>query len=280
MEKANYPIAMMCRLLEVSRSAFYAWQAATKPTVRELEDDRLLGMIVDIHRASRGTYGSPRVHAELQRQGVTISLSKVERLMRAASISGVVKRKYKVTTNSKHNDRVADNLLNREFGTESPDSVWCADITFVHTSIGFIYLAVVLDVATRLVVGWSLASHMETSLVEDALRNALGARTPVDGILHHSDRGSQYTSNDYRKLLDKHGITCSMSRKGDCWDNAVMESFFGTYKQECAHRTQWKTLGQARKETASYIEAFYNRQRLHSALGYRTPAEADEDDAA
>ena len=144
------------------------------------------------------------------------SLSKVERPMRAAGISGVVKRKFKVTTNSKHNDRVADNLLNREFGVQSPDSVWCADITFVRTSIGFVYLAVALDVATRLVVGGSMAKHMETSLVEDALMNALGSRTPADGMLHHSDRGSQYTSNDYRDRLDEHGITCSMSRKGNC----------------------------------------------------------------
>ena len=268
---------MMCRLLEVSRSAFYSWRKRIRPSARELQDEVLLEAIIKAHQESRGTYGSPRVYQQLKRDGFDVCESKVERLMRAAGISGVVKKKYKATTNSNHNDRVAANILNREFGTETPDSVWCADITAVHTSAGFMYLAVVLDVATRLVVGWSMASHMETSLVEDALGNALGWRTPEDDLIHHSDRGSQYTSKDYQQILMDYGVTCSMSRKGNCWDNAVMESFFGTYKQECANRERWRGLMQAREGTADFIEAFYNRRRLHSSLGYRTPAEADGD---
>lgn len=261
--------------MEVSTSAFYAWRDKPKPSAREQQDAVLLEEIIEVHEESRGTYGSPRVFKALRHGGTVVSRSKVERLMRAAKIRGVVRRRYKVTTNSKHNDRVAENVLGREFSVETPDSVWCTDITYVHTSIGFLYLAVVLDLATRLVVGWSMATHMEESLVDDALTNALAHRVPEPGMIHHSDRGSVYTSKDYQDTLKGHGMTPSMSRKGDCWDNAVMESFFGTYKQECAHRTRWTSLGEARQETADYIESFYNRKRLHSALGYRTPAEVD-----
>ena len=183
---------------------------------------------------------------------------------------------FKVTTDSKHERPVAPNRLDRRFRQETSDSAWCADITFIPTSGGWIYLAAIIDLGTRLVVGWSLADHMRTSLVESALRNALSWRMPAAEIIHHSDRGSQYASESYQALLATHGIVCSMSRVGDCYDNAVIESFFGTFKQEWAHHHRWLGLEDARISVHDYIEVFYNRQRLHSALGYRTPTEADQ----
>jgi putative transposase len=274
-EKANYPIALMCRVLGVSRSGYYASKARVRPSDRETRDAELLKRIREIHSESRGTYGSPRVHAQLLREGIKVGKDHVARLMRAAGIRGRVLRRYKVTTDSKHDKPVAPNTLNREFAAESPDSVWCADITFIPTAAGWVYLAAILDLATRMVVGWSMAAHMRTELIESALLNALTARAPAAKLVHHSDRGSQYASETYQDLLEEYGIECSMSRKGNCWDNAVMESFFGTYKQEWANHHRWSGLSDSRVATHDYIEVFYNRQRLHSSLGYRTPAEAD-----
>ena len=276
MEKANYPIALMCRVLGVSRSGWYASCARTRPSVREIQDADLIETIREIHTASRETYGSPRVHAQFVRDGVDVGRDRVARLMRAAGLKGRVRRRFKVTTNSKHGRPVAPNALNREFTAESSDSVWCADITYIPTAAGWTYLAAIIDVATRMIVGWSMASHMRTELVESALLNALTARAPASRLVHHSDRGSQYASASYRELLEQHGIECSMSRAGDCYDNALIESFFGTIKQEWVHHHRWPNLIDARAATHDYIEVFYNRQRLHSSLGYRTPAEADE----
>ena len=266
----------MCEALEVSRSGWYASRDRARPTKRENLDAELLGRIREIHAGSRGTYGSPRVHAQLVREGVTVGEDRVARLMQAAGLAGRVRRRFKVTTNSRHDKPIAPNMLNREFTAESSDSVWCADITYIHTAAGFVYLAAIIDLATRMIVGWSMSSHMRTELVESALLNALTSRAPASKLVHHSDRGSQYASTSYRGLLEKHGIECSMSRAGDCYDNAVIESFFGTFKQEWAHHHRWSGLIDARAATHDYIEIFYNRQRLHSSIGYRTPVEADE----
>jgi transposase InsO family protein len=246
-----------------------------RPSTREIREAELLARIREIHAASRGTYGSPSVHALLLREGLDVGKERVSRLMRAVCLLGRVRRRFKATTNSRHDRPVAPNTLNREFRAETSDSVWCADITAIATASGWVYLAAIIDLSTRMIVGWSMATHMRTELVVSALRNALAFRAPAAKLVHHSDRGSQYASRAYRELLELYGIECSMSRKGDCYDNAVMESFFGTYKQECAHHHRWTGLVDARPGTHDYIEVFYNRQRLHSALGYKTPAEAD-----
>ena len=265
----------MCEALEVSRSGWYASRSRVRPSARETRDADLLDRIRAIHAESRGTYGSPRVHAQLRREGIEVSRERVARLMSTDGIYGRVRRRYQITTNSKHSSPIAPNTLNRDFTAESSDSVWCADITFIPTATGWVYLAAIIDVATRMIVGWSMASHMRTELVETALLNALTIRAPAARLVHHSDRGSQYASASYRGLLDLHGIECSMSRPGDCYDNAMIESFFGTIKQEWVHHHRWHGLTDARAAMHDYIEVFYNRQRLHSSLGYRTPAEAD-----
>lgn len=274
-EKANYPVRLMCRVLDVSPGGWYAWRNRVHPTPRERSDAALRTAIARVHRTSRQTYGSPRVHAQLKREGVKTSRSRVARLMRESGLRGRVRRRFVVTTDSKHARPVAPNVLDRQFQQKASDSVWCADITYLPTLSGWVYLAAVIDLGTRMIVGWSMADHMRTELVECALRNALAGRTPASKLVHHSDRGSQYASGSYRALLELNGIECSMSRAGDCYDNAVMESFFGTFKQEWAHHQRLQGLPDARAGTHDYIEVFYNRQRLHSALGYRTPAEAD-----
>jgi transposase InsO family protein len=273
---ANYPITLMCRVLGVSRSGWYASRALSRPTDHDVHDGELLTRIREIHAANRATYGSPRVHAQLVREGVGAGRSRVAGLMRAAGLKGRVRRRFQVTTNSNHEQALAPNSLNRSFSPGNSDEVWCADITHLPTASGWVYLAAIIDVGTRLIVGWSMATHMRTELVESALRSALTGRVPAATLVHHSDRGVQYASGSYRTLLETHGIACSMSRRGDCYDNAVIESFFGTFKQEWAHHHRWVGLADARASTHDYIEVFYNRQRLHSALGYRTPAEADQ----
>ena len=229
--------------------------------------------IVEIHRRSRSTYGSPRIHGELQAQECAVGRKRVARLMRAQGITARLPRRYRCTTDSQHTLAVADNLLNRSFTVHRPDVAWATDITYIWTWEGWVYLAVVIDLFSRRVVGWSMAEHMRTALVLNALTMALGHRVPEGELVHHSDRGSQYASDAYRTALRDHGITCSMSRKGDCWDNAVVESFFGTLKTELIHRRSWPSRRQVRLAVAEYIELFYNRQRRHSFLGYRSPAE-------
>ena len=274
-EKANFPIAMMCRILEVSRSGFYDW-TSRPPSRQRIRAASLRRSIRRVHETARGVYGSPRVHAQLQREGVEVCRDTVARLMRAEGLRGEIKRGFKSTTDSKHPLPIAPNSLNREFDTQTTDSAWCADITYLRTKAGWVYLAVILDLATRLVVGWSMATHMRTPLVVSALMNALSWRKPAGRLLHHSDRGSQYASRELQQVLRREGIECSMSRKGNCWDNAVTESFFGTFKQELAFHEDWNGLADARAATCDYIESFYNRERLHSTLGYKTPMEADE----
>lgn len=273
-EKANYPVTLMCRVLGVSRSGLYAWQRR-RPSQRAQADACLREQIRSVHAASRGTYGSPRVHQGLRRDGVRVARKRVERLMRQDGLRGRVRRRFRRTTDSNHKLPVAPNTLNRQFSVDAPDRVWAGDITYIRTAAGWGYLAVILDLHSRMVVGWALADHMRTELVEQALVAALGKRTPSSDLLHHSDRGSQYASGSYRARLQAHGIAVSMSRRGDCYDNPVVESFFGSLKQELVHLASWRDLAAARAALHDYIEVFYNRQRLHSSLGYRTPAEVD-----
>ena len=263
----------------MSRSGFYRWHTRPSPCAHEHEDRALAVQIREIHTASRGTYGSPRVHRQLRRNDVRTGKKRVERLMREQGLRGRVRRRFKRTTDSNHSLPVAPNRLNRQFDVDAPDRVWAGDITYIRTTTGWSYLAVILDLHSRMVVGWAMADHMRAQLVEGALDAALGAREPAPGLLHHSDRGSQYASERYRERLTEYGIAVSMSRRGNCYDNAVVESFFGTLKQELAHHAQWMDQAQARAEIHDYIEVFYNRKRLHSSLGYKTPSEVDQEAA-
>ena len=268
----------MCEVLEVSRSGFYAWRSRPE-SERSKRHRKLIEEIQAIH-ADRNmkSYGSPRVHEELVARGNRCSKNTVARLMRVHGVVAKTRRKYKVTTDSAHSLPLAENVLNREFEQEAPDRVWLADITCIWTLQGWLFLAAVLDAHSRKVVGWSMSDRMYTSLVTDALRMALGRRCPdqAASLLHHSDRGSQYASQAYQDLLRDRNITCSMSRKANCWDNAMMESFFATLKKECVHHESYATREQARRSVFEYIELFYNTRRRHSALGYLSPEQFEQ----
>ena len=273
--RTQYPVRMMCRLLKVSSSGYYAWRV--RPESQRAQTDRELTRVIRrLHADSQGVYGSPKMRDELKDEGYRCGRHKVARLMRLAGLRGCPKRRFKITTECDPSHPVAKNLLRQDFAAEAPNQRWASDITYISTHQGWLYLAVVMDLYSRRIVGWSMSRWLNRHLVIDALSMAIGSRRPEGELIHHSDRGGQYTSDDFRDELEKHGIECSMSRAGDCWDNAVMESFFGTYKQEWAHHHRWSGLLSARASTHDYIEVFYNRRRLHSALGYRTPAEADE----
>jgi len=268
----QYAMHIMCKALDVSQSGYHAWR--TRPqSDRKRIDWRLLLLIEKIHQGSRGTYGSPRVHAVLEGKGETCSKGKVERLMRKHGIRAKTKKKFKATTDSKHRLPVSANVLNRDFKPSAPDRSWAGDITYLWTGEGWLYLAVVLDLFSRKVVGWAMERTMNRDLVLKALKMAIRARKPEPGLISHSDRGSQYASNDYQELLKIYGITCSMSRKGNCWDNSVVESFFGTLKQEHVFFCDFMTREEARRSVFEWIEGFYNRERLHSTLGNRSPEE-------
>jgi transposase InsO family protein len=260
----------MCRLLSVSPSGFYAW-LRRKPSERAERDVALASNIVAIHKESRGTYGSPRIHSELRDQDISVSRKRIARLMRENGVVGCQPRRTQKTTDSAHTHPVAENVLNREFNVDAPNTAWVTDITYVWTHAGWLYLAVIIDLYSRRVVGWSMADHMRTELVTGALNMALGQRTLSLPLIHHSDRGSQYASDEYRRALSQNGITCSMSRRANCWDNAVAESFFATLKAELIHRRQWPTREMVRMAIVEYIEVFYNRKRRHSSLGYSNP---------
>jgi transposase InsO family protein len=274
-EKALYPLRILCRVLGVSRSGYYAWRAR-KPSARALGDERLRPKVVEAFATGRGTYGSPRVRDELVDQGFEIGRKRVARLMREMGLQGVCPRKFRVTTDSDHDHPIAKNLLDRNFEASKPNEKWTTDITYVWTGEGWLYLAVVMDLFSRRIVGWSVADHMETSLCLDALRKALALRMDVEGLIHHSDRGVQYASAGYREALDAADIECSMSRRANCWDNAVGESFFGTLKNELIYRRPWLTREEARDAIAEYIEIFYNRIRRHSTIGGVSPAKFEE----
>jgi len=274
-EKASYPVRILCRVLRVSKSGFYAW-LRRKPSNRDLEDERLRPRIVEAFETGRGTYGSPRVQRELVDQGDEIGRRRVARLMREMGLQGLCPRKFQVTTNSNHENEIAPNALDRDFSAAKPNEKWATDITYIWTAEGWLYLAVVMDLYSRRIVGWSTADHMETSLCLNALSMALKSRTNVRGMLHHSDRGSQYASDRYRRELASNGIECSMSRRGNCWDNAVAESFFGTFKNELIYRRPWLDRESVREAISEYIEVFYNRTRRHSTIGYVSPAKFEE----
>ncbi len=271
-EKAWAPVSVLCRVLEVTRSGFYAWQAHD-PSEQAIDDQKLGVEIAAIHKASGETYGSPRVHAELRAKGLEVSRKRVARLMRELGIKSRRKRRFKATTDSGHQLPVADNILDRKFEVDAPDVAWVTDITYVWTDEGWLYLAAILDLFSRRVVGHAMSERIDRALALQALRDAVGRRLPDAGLLHHSDRGSQYASNDYQHALRDQGVVCSMSRKGNCWDNAVAESFFATLKTECIYPRRFATRAEAREAIFHFIEVFYNGQRRHSTLGYLSPME-------
>ena len=266
-----WPVCVMCRVLRVARSGYYAWRRRG-PSARSMRRTELAGKIRRVHSQSRGTYGSPRVHRALAAEGERVCENTVAKIMQNERIAARKKRKFVPrTTDSTHDQPIAPNVLNRQFIVARPDTHWVADITYLPTATGWLYLAAVLDLCTRKIVGWSMADHLRTELAADALRMALDRRNPAPGLLLHSDRGVQYASDEYQRLMAKHGLTCSMSGVGDCWDNAVMESFFSTLKTELVHQRTYATHDEARASVFEWIEVFYNRQRLHSTLGYQSP---------
>lgn len=262
----------------MSRSGFYAWRSRPE-SQRSKRQAALASEIASIHSdPDMKSYGSPRVHQELLARGFAVSENTVARLMRACGFRASSSRKFRVTTDSRHSLPVAENVLNRHFQQDQPDRVWLADITSIWTREGWLYLACVLDACSRKVVGWSMSDRMKEDLVLDALRDALGRRRPAPdgGLLHHSDRGSQYAGRSYQELLREANISCSMSRRGNCWDNAMMESFFATLKKERVHQEEYATRSAARASVFDYIERFYNRIRLHSALDYMSPDQFEQ----
>jgi putative transposase len=265
-------VAKACALLEVSRSAFYDWSKHT-PSPRQVADDELAERIKKIHTTSRGTYGWPRVHRALRHDGVHVSRKRVARIMRRHGLIGRCRRRWVKTTISDPEVTAIDRLK-RAFGpgTVELDRVYVGDITYVRTWQGWAYLATVLDLASRRVVGWAVADHMRTDLVADAMRMAIQHRRPAPGVTFHSDRGTQYTSREFTDLLAQHQMIQSLSRPGQCWDNAVAESFFATLKGELINRRSWASVDQVRRAVFEFVEVFYNRQRLHSSLGYLSPA--------
>jgi len=274
-EKANFPVAFMCSELGVSRSGYYAWQARP-PSARESEDIALGARVLDLHLGSERRYGSPRVHKALAAEGLHVSRKRVVRLMREHCLVARKKPRFVTTTDSCHQLPTAPNVLARRFDQPEPDRVWAGDITYLATAEGWLYLAVIIDLCSRRVVGWATSDSLETKVCLDALRDALQARHPAPGLIHHSDRGTQYASTEYRELLRQHGFVCSMSRRANCWDNACAESFFSTLKTELVRGRVFQTHAQAKLALFEYIEGFYNRKRLHSSIGYCSPVDFED----
>jgi transposase InsO family protein len=267
----SYPVEVACDVLEVSRSGYYAWRDRPD-SASATRRAALAAKVRAVHEANRRVYGSPRVCAALVACGERVCENTVAKVMRQERIRAKTSRKFVPrTTDGRHEQPVAANVLGRDFDADLPDRKWAADITYVPTDEGWLYLAGVIDLCSRKIVGWSMADHLRTDLVADALRMAIDRRSPGEGLLHHSDRGVQYASDDYKHLLQTHDIACSMSGKGDCWDNAVMESFWGTLKTELVNHEHYATHEQARASIFEYVEVFYNRHRLHSSLGYVSP---------
>jgi putative transposase len=268
----RWPVTVLCDVLQVTTAGYYAWQQRP-PSDQQQRRDALLVEIRAIHQEVKARYGSPRIHAELRARGQTCCVNTVAKLMQQHDIAAKTKRKFRHTTDSNHALPVAANLLDRQFDPLAPNERWVADITYIPTREGWLYLAAVEDLYSRMVVGWSMADHRESRLVVDALAMAVQRRLPDEGLLAHSDRGSQYASEHYQSLLAEHGIACSMSGRGDCWDNAPMESFFASLKKELVHDADFATRAEARAAIFEYIEVFYNNQRRHSTLGHQSPAE-------
>jgi putative transposase len=273
--RREWPVRLRCETLGVSPAGYYAWRGRPASTRRQRRD-ALVVEIRAVHAEVKGRYGSPRVHAELAARGQPCCVNTVAKLMRQAGIAARAAKKFRCTTDSDHDLPVAENLLGRQFDPASPNEAWVADITYIPTREGWLYLAAVEDLYSRMVVGWSMAEHLESRLVVDALALAVERRLPGEGLLAHSDRGSQYASEHYQLLLARHGITCSMSRRADCWDNAPMESFFASLKKELVHGADFATRAEARGAVVEYIEVFYNCRRRHSSLGYVSPQEYEQ----
>jgi transposase InsO family protein len=269
--KDAWPIRLLCETLGVSFQGFYAWRERPL-SAQQQRRDALLVEIRAVHAEVKERYGSPRIHAELKAKSVACCVNTVAKLMHDNDLRAKTAQKFCNTTDSNHSLPVADNLLDRQFDARSPNERWVTDITYIPTGEGWLYLAVVEDLYSRMVVGWSMADHMESRLVVDALEMAVQRRLPEEGLLAHSDRGSQYASDHYQRLLGKHGIECSMSGVGQCWDNAPMESFFASLKKELVHHEDYQTRAEARASIVEYLEMFYNTKRLHSSLGYVSPA--------
>lgn len=271
-EKARFPIQVLCEVLDVSRSGFYAWKKRP-PSAREKSDERLAVEIAATHAKSKKRYGSPRVHRALRKKGIRVGKKRVARLMRSTGLIARQKRRFRGTTDSAHASPIAPNLVARNFEAEGPNQVWVGDVTYVATSEGWTYLAVLLDLFSRRIVGWAMSETNDTELALHALEDAVSGRPSLRaGLIHHTDRGSPYASDDYRAALSSHGMIASMSRKGDCWDNAVAESFWSTLKAELTELTFFPTRAAAREAVFEYLERFYNHDRLHSRLGYTSPS--------
>jgi putative transposase len=267
----DYPVRIMCSVLDVSPAGYYAWRLRPESR-RSVANRALLGDIKRVYRDNHGCYGSPRVHRELKAQGRGASRGRIERLMRHHGVRAIMARPRRVrTTDSRHDLPIAPNLVDRDFTTTAPNRIWLADITYVETGEGWLYLSTVMDLYSRKIVGWAMRDHLRTELPLAALRMAISAQRPGIGLIHHSDRGVQYASHEYRAALATSAITASMSRKGNCYDNAPMESFFHTLKTERVHHRKYATRAEAQRDIFAYIEGFYNRTRRHSALGYISP---------
>jgi transposase InsO family protein len=276
-KQRGFALAEMGAVLDVSVSGYRAWKRGGKLGRKRLTDAQMLALIQTIHAEFKGSYGSPRMVRELRVRGYPASKERVERLMQENGIKAKHKRRFKVTTDSKHNLPVAANLLDRNFTPSAPNQVWTSDITYLWTNEGWLYLAIVLDLFNREVVGWSLKPRMTADIVTDALTMAWFRRKPVAGMIHHSDRGSQYASHVFQEKLVEYGMTCSMSRKGNCWDNAPTESWFGSFKNERVYGESFETRDEMKTEAFEYIEVFYNRKRQHSTLGYKSPKQYLDD---
>ena len=274
-EKANYPVALMCRVLEVSRAGYYASRQRAE-SGRSKANRELSARIREVYEGSRQTYGSPRVYVELRDAGQEVGRHRVARLMRREGLVARKKKRFRVTTQSNHSEPVAHNVLARKFDVKKPNRAWAGDITYLATAEGWLYLAVLLDLCTKAVVGWAMSEQLDASVALSALRMALERRRPAAGLVHHSDRGVQYASESYRAVLAANGLVPSMSRKGNCWDNAPAESFFSTLKTELVGDRVFPSRDAARTEVFEYIEAFYNRTRRHSSLEYVSPAQFEK----
>ena len=271
-QSAFHSVSFLCKALNVSRSGYYDW-AKRKPSQREQETRYLSHDIARVFSESRQTYGVPRIRKALAAQGKSHGKARISKLMKAQGLKAKATRRFKVTTNSQHTRAVFPNILAQSFNPSQPNQAWCADITYFPTKEGWLYLATVIDLYSRMIIGWSMGTSLQTKLIEDALQMALWKRKPSKGkgLIHHSDRGSQYCSEAYQAMLNQHGIICSMSSSGNCYDNAVMESFYHTLKVEMLYGQTYSTREQAKQSIFDYIEVFYNRQRLHSSLGYQSP---------
>jgi putative transposase len=271
-QRKDFELAELCDALAVSVSGYQAWKRGGRPERKRLTETQMVVLLKAIHGELKGAHGSPRMVRELRARGFPASKERVERLMREHGIRARHKRRYKATTDSKHGLPVAPNVLERNFAAQAPNQAWTADITYIWTDEGWLYLAVVIDLFNREVVGWSIKPRMTTDIVLDALTMAWFRRRPTAGLIHHSDRGSQYASHAFQARLKSYGMICSMSRKGNCWDNATSESFFNSLKNERVHGTRYRTHAAAKADLFDYIEPFYNRKRQHSTLGYASPS--------